>query len=230
MIEIVLASWTDVIRESFEDMLETTIEYLPVILGAVILLIVGLIAGHILGKVVSKILDKIGVDDAVNKTPIGDTIKRSGMTVVGFFDAIVRWFVYLLFITAAVNVLDIPMFTNLMERIVLYIPHLILGVLVLIIGLVLVDFIVDHVKKQLVSREIEFAKIITSALRVIFYLVVIVFALDQLQIETTIIYTLLVPLSWGIAGGIAIAMGIALGWGLKDITANYAKKKIEKEK
>ena len=219
----------ETIQASFADAIGTMVEFIPEIIGAIIILIVGLFAGRILGKVVSRILDKIGVDDAVDKTAIGDTIKKSGITTVGFFDALIRWFIYLIFVMAAVNVLNIPMFTSLMQQVVLYIPHLILGVIVLVVGLILADFVMDQIGEQLTAKEVDFADTITSVIRAIFYLVVIVFALDQLLIETTVIYTFLVPLAWGIAAGIAIAMGIALGWGLKDVAAEYAKEKLKEK-
>ncbi|NQE46493.1 hypothetical protein C5S31_10770 [ANME-1 cluster archaeon GoMg2] len=219
----------ETLQASFADAIGTMVVYIPNIIGAIIILIVGLFAGRILGKVVSRILDKVGVDDAVDKTAIGDTIKKSGITTVGFFDALIRWFIYLIFVMAAVNVLNIPMFSSLMQQVVLYIPHLILGVIVLVVGLILADFVMDQIGEQLTAKEVDFADTITSVIRAIFYLVVIVFALDQLLIETTVIYTFLVPLAWGIAAGIAIAMGIALGWGLKDVAAEYAKEKLKEK-
>jgi len=220
----------EIIQASFADAIGTIVGYIPKIIVAIIILIIGLFVGRIFGKVVSKVLDKVGVDDAVNKTAIGDTIKKSGMTTVGVFGALVRWFIYLIFIMAAVNVLDIPMFTTLMHQVVLYVPHLILGIIVLVAGLIVADFVMDTIGEQLTAKEVEFADTITSVLRAIFYLVVIVFALDQLLIETTIIYTFLVPLAWGLAAGIAIAIGISLGWGTKDIVAEYIKEKLKEEK
>jgi hypothetical protein len=218
------------IQESFADAVGTIVGYIDEIIVVIAILIIGLFAGRILGKVVSKVLDKIGVDEAVDKTAIGGTIKKSGMTTVGVFGALVRWFIYLIFIMAAVNVLDIPMFTTLMHQVVLYVPHLILGIIVLVAGLIVADFVMDKIGEQLTAKEVEFADTITSVLRAIFYLVVIVFALDQLLIETTIIYTFLVPLAWGLAAGIAIAIGISLGWGTKDVVAEYIKEKLKEEK
>jgi len=220
----------EIIQASFENAIGTIVGYIPAIIAAIIILIIGLFAGRILGNVVSKVLDKIGVDEAVDKTAIGDTIKKSGMTSVGVFGALVRWFIYIIFIMAAVNVLNIPMFTSFMHPVVLYIPHLILGIVVLVVGLIVADFVMDTIGKQLTAKEVEFADTITSVLRAIFYLVVIVFALDQLLIETTIIYTFLVPLAWGLAAGIAIAIGISLGWGTKDIVAEYIREKLKEEK
>jgi hypothetical protein len=220
----------ETIQTSFETAIGTMVGFLPEILAAIVILILGWIAGRIGGKVISRILDKMGVDDAVDKTIIGDTIKKSGMNTVGFFDALVRWFIYVIFVVAAVNVLGIQMLTEFMHQIALYIPHLIAGILVLVVGLVLVNIIMNWVDEQLASREVAYADIIAPVLKALFSLVVIVIALDQLQIDTSIIYIFLVPLAWGLAAGIAIAIGIALGWGLKDITAEYCKEKLKEEK
>ena len=220
----------EVIQESFTNAIGTMVAYLPAIIGAIIILIIGWFAGRIAGKILSKVLDKIGVDEAVDKTVIGDTIKKSGMTTVGFFDAVVRWFIYIIFIMAAINVLNIPMLTDFMHQFALYIPHLIAGIIVLVVGLILVNVIMSWVGEQLTSREVSFADIITPVLKAFFSLVVVVLALDQLLIETTIIYTFLVPLAWGLAAGIAIALGISLGWGIKDIVAEYIKEKLKTEK
>ncbi len=220
----------ETIQASFADAVGTMVEWLPKIIAAIIILLIGLFVGRIAGKIISKVLDKVGVDDAVDKTIIGDTIKKSGMTTVGVFDALVRWFIYVIFIVAAVNVLEIEALTTFMHQIGLYIPHLIAGIIVLVVGLILVNVVMNWVGEQLTTREVAYADIIAPVLKALFSLVVIVLALDQLLIETTIIYTFLVPLAWGLAAGIAIAIGISLGWGIKDIVAEYIKEKLKEEK
>ena len=200
------------------------------VIGAIILLLIGWVAGRIIGKVVATVLDKIGVDDAVDKTSVGDTIRKSGLSTVKFFDVVIRWFIYIIFIMAAVDVLQIAMLTEFMENIALYLPHLIAGIIVLIIGLILVDFIMDWTEELLTSRDVSFADIIAPVLRAIFSLVVVILALDQLLIDTTILYTFLVPLAWGLAIGIAIALGISLGWGSKEAVAEYMQERLKDDK
>jgi hypothetical protein len=220
----------ETIQASFSTAIGTMVAYIPKIIVAIIILIIGLFVGRIAGKIISKVLDKIGVDEAVDKTMIGDTLKKSGMTTVGFFDAVVKWFFYIIFIMAAVNVLNIEILTTFMHQLVLYIPHLLAGIIVLVVGLILVNVIMKWVGEQLTTREVAYADIIAPVLKALFSLVVIVIALDQLLIDTAIIYTFLVPLAWGLAAGIAIALGISLGWGIKDIVAEYMKEKLKEEK
>jgi hypothetical protein len=216
----------DVIVESFGTAIGSMIEWIPAIVGALIIFLIGWFAGRAAGKIIGKIVEKIRLGDAVDKTALGGAIKSSGMTTAGFFEVLVRWFIYVIFIMAAINVLNLPMLTNFMNQLVLYIPHLIAGIFVLVVGLVLVDFVMDWVGEQLTSREVGFGDLITPLLRALFSLLVLVLALDQMLIDTTILYTFLVPLAWGLGIGLAIALGIGLGWGTKDIVADYMKEKL----
>ena len=220
----------DVIMDSFATAIGTMIEWIPAIIAALIILLIGWIVGRAAGKVIGKIIEKLRLGDAVDKTVIGDAIKSSGMTTAGFFDVLLRWFIYIIFIMAAINVLNLPMLIDFMNQLVLYIPHLIAGIFVLVVGLVLVNFVMDWVGEQITSREVAFGDLIAPILKALFSLLVIVLALDQMLIDTSIIYTFLVPLAWGLGIGLAIALGISLGWGIKDVVAEYVKEKLEEEK
>lgn len=220
------------IQRSFNSVAQEIVFYLPRVVAALIILIIGWIVGKAAGRLAAGLLDRMGVDDAVEKTFLGDMIKRAGMTVRGVFDALVRWFIYIIFIVAAINVLDIPALTLLLSQFVLYLPQLIVGILVLVVGLILVNFIMNWIGRELVSNRVAFADMITIALKAFFSLVIIILALDQMLIDTTIIYTFLVPIAWGIGVGLALAVGIGVGWGSKDAVSEYLREKrpaIEQE-
>lgn len=209
------------LTQSFTDAISTMIEYLPTIIAALIILLIGWIAGRIVGKLVGKLLDKAELNKIVDKTFVGDMLKRSEITAVGFFSAIIRWFIYIIFIMAALSILGGNLLSSFMAQIALYIPHLVVGVIALIVGLLVINIIMKLVESQLKESNIPFAGIISLLFKAILFLVVIVFALDQLLIDTTIIYTFLNPLGWGIALGLAIAIGISVGWGSKESVQKY---------
>jgi hypothetical protein len=225
MVEII-----DTIMESFATAIGTMIEWIPAIIAALIILLIGWIAGKLAGKIIGTIIDKIGLGAAMDKTMFGEAVKSSGMTTAKFFDVLVRWFIYIIFIMAAINVLGIALLIDFMNQLVLYIPHLIAGILLLVVGLILVDFLMDWLGTQLETREVGFGDLVVPILRALFTLLILTLALDQMLIDTSIIYTFLVPLAWGLGIGLAVAIGIAVGWGSKDIVADYLKDKLKKEK
>lgn len=203
------------------------VEYLPTITGVIVVLAVGWIAGRALGKGISKVLDRAGVDDALRKTVIGRALERSGITCVGFFDLIIRWFIYLIAIFAAVDLIRIEVVSRYMSMIVQYIPSLIAGVLVLLIGFIVVDFISDFVKTVGKEAKIEYSTVFADGLRLFLYTVVIILALEQMKIDVSILYVFVNAFAWGIGIGVCVGLGIALGWGFKDVIATSAKEWAE---
>lgn len=205
------------------------IQFIPALIGAIIILIIGWIVGRVAGGILSKLLQKTNIDESVGKTDFGMTLERSGMTISWLFGSLIKWFIYLIFIMAAVNVLNIPIFADFLNAVVLYIPNLIAGVLVLVIGLIAVNYLMKWVGGMLKEQDVPFTNWIVMGLQALLSLVVIVIALDQWRIQTAIIYTFLVPLAWGISAGLAIAIGIGLGVGSKDIIADYLRKMAKME-
>ncbi len=215
------------VQQGLTNSVNMVIQFLPALIGAIIILIIGWIVGRVAGGILSKLLQKTKIDETVGKTDFGATLDKSGMTVSGLFASLFKWFIYLIFIMAAVNVLNIPIFADFLNAIVLYIPNLIAGVLVLVIGLIAINFLMKWVGSMLKGQDVPFTDWIIMGLQALLSLVVIVIALDQWRIQTAIIYTFLVPLAWGISAGLAIAIGIALGVGAKDIVADYLRKMAE---
>ena len=207
----------DTIYASFNASIGSAASYIPQIFGALVIVFLGLVIGKIVGRVGAKVLDKIGVDDAIEKTPIGNIIKTTKMSVVGFMDAIIRWFVYLIFIMAAVDVLNMSVVSNMIGQIVLYLPNLFSGIVILIGGIIVVDVLADWIDSVVKGMKIEGGKQVLLAVRAFMFLIIAILAMDQFLIDTTIIYTFLAPGAW------AAAAIIAFRYGVKDALVAYAK-------
>ena len=88
-------------------MVNQFIAFIPTLVAIIILIIVGKILGTFLGKLGARALDRIGLDDLVDRTVIGGMIRRGRMSTVAFFDAIIRWLVYIIFASIILNLLNI---------------------------------------------------------------------------------------------------------------------------
>ena len=210
---------TQVVGSVGEAVMQTTysvISFLPTLVAAIIILVIGRIIGRLLGKVVSRILDKIGVDDALRKTSVGKAIEQSGTNIVHLFDLIVRWFVYLIAIVAASNVLKLDFLSNLFQTIVFYLPHVLMFLIILIVGFIVVDYFADILQGWGKTQNIEFLGVIILLLRIFFYFIILILALSQLLIDLTIIYTFVTPLAWGVGLGVGAGIAIFLAYGLRD--------------
>jgi small-conductance mechanosensitive channel len=202
--------------QELEQLGRDFILFLPNIIAAIIILIIGWLLGRFLGRIVADILDRVGLDDALRKTALGQSIEQSGYNIVNLFEIIVRWFIYLLAILAALGVLQLVAVTVMVAAIAAYIPNIIAFILILVIGLIVVDWIVDVFQGFGESQQVQFVRPVALALRVFLYFVVVILALQQLALDLTIIYVFVVPIAWGVGLGIGAAIAIIVGFGLKD--------------
>ncbi len=132
------------------------------------------------------------------------------------FDLIVRWFVYLIAIVAASNVLKLDFLSNLFQTIVFYLPNVLMFLIILIVGFIVVDYFADILQGWGKTQNIEFLGVIILLLRVFFYFIILILALSQLLIDLTIIYTFITPLAWGVGLGVGAGIAIFLAYGLRD--------------
>jgi hypothetical protein len=199
---------------------ETILNYVPSILGALVVLIIGWIVGRLLGKAVRIILDKVSEQHIVGKVAdqgsFSGSVKNAGITVGYIGDIAVRIFVYLIAILAAVDILNMEYMSKLMTVIVEYIPHVVAFVIILIVGFLLVDYFIDFLYRYYAKQDIQLISPVLLLLRVFLYFVIAVLALSQLMLDLTIIYTFVTPVAWGIGIGLGAAIAIIVGFGLRN--------------
>jgi hypothetical protein len=201
------------------DFIASIILYIPVILSAFVTLLIGLLVVDFLADLIHNVLMATGIDDKLENTPLGTTIKASGMKISGIMSGIFRVFGYLVFIVAALNILNLTMIAQLIESMINYLPNLFAGVLILIIGLLAIDFFADYIGNVMKGMKVENADIWVPAFRGILSLVVMLLALDAMLIDTGIFYLLIGPLAWG------IAVVVAFKWGIKEAIVAYARER-----
>lgn len=143
------------ILDSVYNIADKIFSFIPILIAVIVLIIVGWILGRTIGKVVAKVLDRIGLNDVVDKTALGDMIKKGGATTVGVFEAIIRWFIYLIFAVIIVDLLKIQIVADFVAWIILFIPLIVSALIVLIIGLLLVDFLAGLIKKVLIATGLD---------------------------------------------------------------------------
>ncbi|AEH60946.1 Conserved TM helix repeat-containing protein [Methanosalsum zhilinae DSM 4017] len=202
--------------EVVADFITLILAYIPLIVAALVVLIVGLIVVDFIANTGHKLLVATGVNERIESSAIGGPIKATNTTAAGIITGLIKLFGYLIFIIAALNILQLPMITDFLIMIAAYLPRVILGVLILVLGIVSVDFFMRYIQNTITEMKVEGANFIVPLVRGFLFLVVILIALDTMLIDTGILYAFLMPLGWG------IAIVVAFRWGVKDALVAYA--------
>lgn len=202
---------------SLNQFFAQVVEAIPRIIAAGIILLIGYIIGRGVGWAISKVLDKMNFENTISKTGIGQAVSRSGWSMSRIISTAARWFIYIFFITAAVNALQFTQLSQALQSIWLWIPNLIAFIIIIIIGSIIADFVGNWAQRELPARGVPGGKIIGLGAKAILYAIVFVTAITQLQIGAGILNMVIAALVWGIAAAIAIGVGVGLAYALKDL-------------
>jgi small-conductance mechanosensitive channel len=205
-----IQEWTATLAESVSRVAIQILEYLPSILGAVVLLLVGWGVARLLRYATVQIAKRT-VTRLAHTRPMDTSVPqpRSYSAAPALASRIVFWVVLLFFVLAAAEVLELELISGLLAGVTAYIPRLLAGLLILFIGLWL-----GEVTRAVLSRAgarigIEESDILGRLGQVLVLLVVFSVAAGQIGIDTTLLVTL-VAIIFGVIFG-AIALAFSLG-------------------
>lgn len=211
----------DAIWVSFTEALARLVGLLPALLGAALVLVVGWLVSGFLARLIERALRAVGMERAVERSGIGDFIRRSGtrMTTSGVIASLIKWFIRLIFIQAAANVLGMPQVTTIINSIVLFIPSVVVALAIIVVGSLVARFLAGLVRGSVSELGVGNPSLLASLTQYVVVGFAVIAAVDQLGIAATVVNTLLV----GLIGSVALAAGLAFGLGGRDVAAEITR-------
>ncbi|MGP8330721.1 MAG: mechanosensitive ion channel family protein [Methanosarcinaceae archaeon] len=201
------------------DFITQIIQYIPLIVSALLVLLIGLFIVDFIANLIKTVIVATDVDDKIMKSDIGETLASSGLKASSIIAGLVKLFGYLIFITAAVEILQFRMITEFLFSVIDYLPSLLTGILILIIGFLTIDFFMDYIQATMKGMNVEGADVVLPLFKGFLFLIIILMALDIMLINTSIFYVFLGPMAWG------FAIVVAFRWGVKEAIVAYAEAK-----
>jgi hypothetical protein len=209
-------SFVEPVTNSLNQFATTIGQAAPKIVAALILLGIGLVIGRVIGWVVRKVAEKMNLDRYWSRTGIGESVSRAGWNLTRIISVAARWFVYLFFISAAVNVLEFSQLSQAINNVWLWIPNVAAFIIILVIGSLIADFVGRWMQRELPARGVVGGKAIGLVATGILYAIVLVVATTQLRIGEAVLNSVISALIWGMAAAIAIGVGVGLAYGLRE--------------
>ncbi|MDT7874667.1 MAG: hypothetical protein RQ859_04700 [Pyrobaculum sp.] len=171
---------------------------------AVLIAVFGIVLGRLVRRMVDRLLFRLGFNDWFRNFNIGRALLRSGYTPSEFFGSVAAWLLYLIFILTAVAYLAVSFGRVEVSEwvtsiIAVYLFGFVKFFIISIIGFILVDGFVEYIYKGALSRNEAVVGPVAEYIRIILYLVVVTFALEQGGINVTTLSSMLTPITWGLA-------------------------------
>ncbi|AFY39337.1 Conserved TM helix repeat-containing protein [[Leptolyngbya] sp. PCC 7376] len=205
-------------------MLDQVLMLLPKILGASIILTFAYVVGDYVSELVTSVLTGfgfdnvltwLGLDSMIGATPANSEDGKPAKTPSQVMGTVSLVVILLIATLTAVDVLEIEALTSVVGILLAIAGQVLVALLIFALGL----YFSNISFRALSSSGTRQSKILGQAARIIILTLVGAMALEQMGIATNI-----VNLAFGLlAGGIAVAIALAFGFGGKDIAGEQLK-------
>ncbi|MCX6766319.1 MAG: hypothetical protein NT170_00850 [Candidatus Moranbacteria bacterium] len=215
-------TWGEAITLSLLNLWERFINFLPALVGAILVFVAGWIVAVALGKAVEHIVKVIRIDDVVEKAGTKGRLRKAGveLNIAKFFGGLVKWFLILVFLMAATDILHLVQVTSFLNSIVLYLPNVIVAAVILAIAFLVGTFAYAVIKGSTKVAGIVSATLLATIAKWAIVIFGLLAALVQLGVASSLINTIFI----GFVAMLALAGGLAFGLGGKDEAAMILKK------
>lgn len=217
-----IQNWGEAIVSSMSELSQRLIGFLPALLGALIIFLAGWIIAAAIGKLVKKLLRAAKLDRAATK--IGWSGKFSGsdmdLSVSSILSGLIEWFLILVFLLAAADIMGLDEVTAFLNSILFYIPNVIVAVIILATVFLFGNFAYNIVKGSTRAAGIMSATLLAKISKWAIIIFGIFAALIQLGVASSLVSTIFI----GIVAMLSLAGGLAFGLGGREEAALILKK------
>jgi len=219
-----LQTWGDIIVVSLQQVWTSVAGFVPLFISALVVFIIGWIVAISLGKVVEQVVRALRVDHLLAKLDFEKTLERAGWRLNSgvFIGGLVKWFLIVVFLLAAVNILGLTQVSGFLRDVLLYIPNVIVAALILIIAAVVANTVENLVRgsARVAGHRGSLAGVVA---RWSIWIFAIIAALLQLGIAVALLQTVVT----GLVAALALGFGLAFGLGGKETAEDFLRRMKE---
>ena len=217
---MLLNTWGEVLTLSFQNLWVGVVSFVPNLVIAIIILILGWLIGALLGRAIWQVFKSLKIDDALGTAGFDSLSRRVGITIDSgaFFGALVKWFVIVVFLIAALDVLGLSQVNFFLQDVVLgYLPRVIVAALVLLLAGVIGDVVGRLVVTAAKTADVSSAHFVGAVARWSVWIFGILVALSQLGIAAAFSQTLFT----GVVIAVSLALGLSFGLGGQEAASRF---------
>jgi len=209
-----IQTWGEAITMALINLWERFISFIPLLVGAILVFLIGLGIAVAMGKLIANMLKASKIDRAVDKLGIKKRLEDMGLKteLSVFIGQLVKWFLVLVFLMAATDILKLNQVSDFLNSIILYIPNVVVAVIILTVVVLLGNFVYNLVKGSVRAAGVVSATMLATISKWSIIIFGVFAAMIQLGIASSLVSTIFI----GIVAMLALAGGLAFGLGGKD--------------
>ena len=208
--------WSAPLIAASSKMLQSFLDYLPQLIGAIAVLILGwLIAKGVkiltirMGRSFDRVPKLIGLGGIARRRQVNNS-------VLVFISNVAFWLVILFFLTSATHLMGLTMFTGWLDQVIGHLPNILSGVLIIVAGIVVGNLARDATQTAAQAMPRRQRALLARGAQTFAMVTMIVIGVDQIGINIAVLLTVISIVIGTLLGGVAIAFGL----GSKNLVSN----------
>jgi len=179
------------LRDPFSSVAETVIGYLPNLFAGLVLIAVGLVLGWLVKRIVFQLCIIVRLDRILGGFRWGSDFAKADVRHALFnaIGAVAAILVFLVFLNAALEAMQLLVLSSLIEKGVLIVPRLIVALLILGLGWILSRWLAVTIRKGLMREDVPRASLIARFAKAVLILFFSAMALAEMDIAREIVVT-----------------------------------------
>ena len=210
----------DTLGEILTNLGDALGEFVPRLVGAVVVMLVALVAAIVLQRLTTRLLAAIGLDEIAERTGATNSLQQLGYGggPSDLLGLVIFWGVLVTGVAGALSVLGLSSLEQTMDQIVTLAGRALVAFVILIAGVTLAGWLADLVARKAESAGLRGSSIFRRAVFATVVAVTGLVAAGQLGLETSSLVLLAVVL----LGTVGLGTALALGQGLVPLSGNIA--------
>lgn len=212
-----LSVWQTALVSSWSQVIGSFILVIPTVIGAIVVFAIGLILAYWAKKLAIDGLRALKTENFLKSSGVDSYLAKADIriTFIELIGTILQWIIILIFFIAVVDILGLSVVSEVLTRVIGYIPNVLAASLIFAAGYMVAGLVDALVRGALASIDHQVARPIGRLARYVIILIAFFAAVDQLQIAQGLIVTFFQGLTYTLV----LVVGLSIGLGAKDLVS-----------
>ncbi len=220
--------WYTITFQALQGLWTAVVQFIPQLVGALIVFIIGWFISAALGKVIADILKRLKFNQIFAKENFKKALEDADLRVdpSEFIGGIVKWVLIIVFLLAAVDILGFSEFGVFLQKVVSYLPNVLVASFIFVVAVIIADIVGKILHATVESAQMGSGRYVALIVKWSIWIFTIIAVLLQLGVAPFLLQTLFT----GVVAALALATGLSFGLGGKDAAAGIVedlKKKLK---
>ncbi len=192
-------------EDALQNGLTTVVEFVPKLVGFILILVIGIFIAKAIAKVISKVLEKVGFDKAVERGGVKKALEKSKFDASDVVAKLVYYTLLLFVLQLAFGVFGPNPISDLISSVIAFLPKLIVAIIIIVVAAAIAAAVKTLIEGSL--GGLSYGKVLANVASAFILFFGVVAALEQVDVATAITTPLLITVLSIIAGVIIVGAG-----------------------